>query len=119
MKPGEMTSTVITPEYVEKLDPAFKERHTDYKADAKLLIDMNLISLGKIEDMYKDEKVFFKTLVKGQGSASPYFDCKVTLRVKIEVDGELKTDMFKIGQLEEFGAEVVAGDCHLYDLEEF
>lgn len=57
--------------------------------------------------------------MKGQGSASPYFDCKVTLRVKIEVDGELKEDMFKIGQIEEFNTEVVAGDCHVYDLEEY
>lgn len=83
------------------------------------MVDINLISLGKIEDMYRDQKVFYKTLVKGQGSASPYYDCKVTLRVKIEVDGETKEDMFKIGQLEEFGAEVVAGDSLVWDLEEF
>ena len=49
----------------------------------------------------------------------PYFDCKVTLRVKIEVDGEVKADMFKIGEIAEFKAEVVAGDCLVYDLEEF
>ena len=49
----------------------------------------------------------------------PYFDCKVTLRVKIEVDGEVKADMFKIAEIEEFKAEVVAGEYHVYDLEEF
>ena len=49
----------------------------------------------------------------------PYFDCEVTLRVKIEVDGEVKADMFKIAEIEEFKAEVVAGECHVYDLEEY
>jgi hypothetical protein len=82
-------------------------------------VDLNLLSLGKIEDLYHDQQVFYKTLVKGQGSAVPYFDCKVTLRVKIEVDGEVKADMFKIAEIEEFKAEVVAGDCLIYDLEEF
>ena len=43
----------------------------------------------------------------------------MALRVKIEVDGELKEDMFKIGKIEEFNTEVVAGDCLLYDLEEY
>ena len=119
MKYGENSSTVVTPQYVEKIDPAFKDRHTNYKPDQELLVDLNLLSLGKIEDMYRDQKVFYKTLVKGQGSASPYYDCKVTIRVKIEVDGETKADMFEIGQIEQFGTEVVAGDCLIYDLEEF
>ena len=119
MKYGEKTSTVVTPQYVQQTDPGFKERHADYNPDDELLVDISLLSLGKIEDMYRDQKVFYKTLVKGQGAASPYFDCKVTLRVKIEVDGETKEDMFKIGQIEEFGTEVVAGDCLVFDLEEY
>ena len=119
MKFGENTSTVVTPAYVQKQDPAFKDRYVTYNPDAELLVDLNLLSLGKIEDMYRDQKVFYKTLVKGQGSASPYYDCKVTLRVKIEVDGEVKEDMFKIGKIEEFNTEVVAGDCLVYDLEEY
>ena len=54
MKFGENTSTVVTPQYVFKLDPAFKDRHVAYNPDAELHVDLNLLSLGKIEDMYRD-----------------------------------------------------------------
>lgn len=119
MKHGEVTSTVVTQQYIEKMDPAFGDRNTGFDPSRELLVDLNLVSLGKIEDLYHDQKVFYKTLVKGQGSSVPYFDCKVTLRVKIEVNGEVKVDMFKIGEIAEFKAEVVAGDCLVYDLEEY
>jgi len=46
--------------------------------------------LVRVEDLYKDRTTFYKTLKKGHGSASPYMDCLVALKVKIEIDGEIK-----------------------------
>jgi len=59
LKLWESTSTVVTKEYVEKLDPAFKERYLSFDSEKELHIDLNLISLGKIEDMYRDQTVFY------------------------------------------------------------
>lgn len=51
-------------------------------------MDINLKGLCTIHDLYRDKSCFYKSLKKGQGTASPYYDCMVTLRVKIEIDGE-------------------------------
>ena len=42
MKQGERTKTVVIPEYVKKLDPAFKERHPEYDETAPLCLDIDL-----------------------------------------------------------------------------
>ena len=54
MKHGEVTSTVVTPEYVQKMDPAFGDRYSGFNASKELHVDLNLLSLGKIEDLYHD-----------------------------------------------------------------
>lgn len=56
------------------------------------MVDINLKGLCTIHDLYKDKTCFYKSLKKGQGTASPYYDCMVTLRVKIDIDGENKID---------------------------
>ena len=61
--------------------------------------------------------MFHKTIQKGEGTQSPYNDCKVGLRIKIDVDGETKVDQFKIGMIEQ--VEIIAGENTLYDLEEY
>ena len=97
MKAQEVTSTVVKPEYVEKLDPDFKNRHPEYDASQPLLVDLELKNLCRVTDLYHDMKVFYKSVQKGEGTQSPYNDCRCALRVKIEVDGEVKVDQFKIG----------------------
>lgn len=71
----------------------------------------------RVTDLYNDLKVFYKTIQRGEGTQSPYNDCRCGLRVKIEVDDEVKVDQFKIGVIEQF--EVIAGDTTPYDLEEY
>ena len=46
--------------------------------------------LVRIEDLYKDRTTFYKTLKKGESSASPYMDCLIAIKVKIEIDGEVR-----------------------------
>ena len=48
MKQGEIVSTVVAPEYVEKTDAEFKTRHQDFKPDENLLVDVNLKGLCAI-----------------------------------------------------------------------
>ena len=119
MKQGEISSVSVAPGYVEENDPEFKTRHSDFKPDQNLILDVNMKGLCMIQDMYKDKTVFYKSLKKGQGTASPYFDCKVTLRVKIDIDGETKIDQFEVGTVEEAQIEIIAGDSSSYDLEDY
>lgn len=119
MKNGEIASTSVLPSYVEQNDPEFKTRHADYKPDEKLTIDVHLKGLCAIQDLYKDKTVFYKSLKRGQGTASPYYDCRVTLRVKIEIDGETKLDQFEVGTVEECQVEIIGGGSSCYDLEEY
>jgi hypothetical protein len=41
----------------------------------------------KVEDLYKDQKVFYKTIRVGEGAGQPYYDSIVTLKVSVEIDG--------------------------------
>jgi len=92
MKKGEKASTRVAADYVIENDPDFKTRHQANIAGESLFVDVHLKGLCTIHDLYKDKSVFYKTLKRGQGTASPYFDCRVTLRVKIDIDGENKLD---------------------------
>ena len=53
----------------------------------------------RVDDLYKDGTTFYKTLVKGVGTASPYMDSYIarklrfkspTVKVKVEIDGEVR-----------------------------
>ena len=92
MKQGEVVTCVVAPQFVEEKDPDFKTRYSDFIADQSLIVDINLKGLCAIHDLYRDKTVFYKSLKRGQGTASPYYDCRVTLRVKIDIDGENKID---------------------------
>ena len=92
MKHSEISSCSVTPGFVENNDPEFKTRHSDYNQEDNLIVDIHLKGLCAINDLYKDKTIFYKSLKRGQGTASPYYDCKVTLRVKIDIDGENKID---------------------------
>ena len=119
MKHGEISSTVVLPSFVEDKDPEFKTRHSDYDPQKDLHINMHLKGLCAIQDLYRDKTVFYKTVKRGQGTASPYYDCRVTLRAKIEIDGEIKVDQFEVGVLDEAGVEIIGGMSSPYDLEEY
>ena len=81
----------IKPEYVTKHDPEFIEKFKDtFNPELPLQMDINLNKLVRVEDLYRDKKVIYKTIRKGDGTASPYSDCYISLKVKVEVDGELK-----------------------------
>ena len=92
MKNGEICTTEVLPSFVEERDPEFKTRHPDFKLDQCLYVNVHIKGLCAIFDLYKDKTIFYKTLKKGQGTASPYKDCRVTIRVKIDIDGETKVD---------------------------
>ena len=65
MKKGEISSCCVPPAYVEQNDPEFKTRHTDFKPDQSLFVDVNLKGLCAIQDLYKDKTIFYKSLKKG------------------------------------------------------
>ena len=44
----------------------------------------------RVTDLYQDQSCVYKSLRKGKGSESPYCDSLVVLKVKLEVDGEVK-----------------------------
>jgi len=72
--------------------------------------------LVRVDDLYKDKTTFVKSLDKGEGTASPYNDCVVWLKVKIVVDGVEKYCSPNFEELEvwEEGVHVLK-----YDLEEY
>jgi len=67
-----------------------------------LFLELELKELVRIDDLYKDGTTFYKSLQKGEGTASPYIDCFVHLRIKIVVDGEEKFSHGSFENLEEF-----------------
>jgi len=63
--------------------------------DQFLYYDIEMLKLVRVEDLYKDQTSFLKTLVKGVGTASPYSDCQILrkyppLSCFIELDCLLK-----------------------------
>jgi len=91
MKSEEKITTSIKPEYVAKNDAKFIEDFKDkYNTELPLQMDITLHKLIRVTDLYRDGKVIYKSLRKGQGTASPYSDCYVSLKVCVEIDGEKK-----------------------------
>lgn len=98
------------------MDPDFVNRHPDFAAGGNLYVDIFIHRMQKVDDIYRDKSVFVRSLKTGQGSAVPFNDCSVTLKVKVEVDGELR---FCHNDLE--GRELVEDTAFqaLYDLEQY
>jgi len=43
-------------------------------------MEINMKGLVRVDDLYKDKTTFYKTLIKGDGTASPYMDCLVACK---------------------------------------
>lgn len=76
MKTKERSRTLVRPEYFLERDAAMVEKHGVLR-DRPLRIDIEMLNLVRVEDVYKDGSAFQKTLVKGSGTASPYSDFQV------------------------------------------
>lgn len=82
MKTNEKVVAKVRPEFFTERDPEYTAQH-GILADRLLILAIEMKALVRVEDVYKDGTVFHKTLVKGNGSASPYADfmvlCKCSL----------------------------------------
>jgi hypoxanthine-guanine phosphoribosyltransferase len=73
MKLEERVSLRVRPECYVSYDQAIISKfNVDTKRD--LYLDIEMKSLVRVEDVYKDGTTLTKTLKKGQGTASPYSD---------------------------------------------
>ena len=108
MKRGEKIICIVQPAYFIHLDKVLYNRFPDIDEDKLLQIDIDLLHLRPITDIYSDQSSYWQTLQAGDtgNTASPFNDCKVLLLIKLEIDGETKFDNFK-------------GEPLLYDLEEY
>lgn len=59
-----------------------------------LFIRMEVTYIVKIEDWFKDGSTMVRTLRKGGKGRNPYCDSTVKLRMKIQVDDEIKYDNY-------------------------
>ena len=108
MKRGEKITCLVQPAYFIHLDTALRTRFPDIDEDKLLQIDIELLHLRPITDIYADQSSYWQTLQAGDtgNTASPFNDCKVLLHIKLEIDGQCKFDNFNSEPL-------------LYDLEEY
>ena len=85
-----------------------------------MTVDLYLKGFCAIWDLYNDRTVFSKSLKRGQGTASPSYDCKIiTPRFKIDIEGEKKIDLFEVSTMEKDQVEFIAGESSIYDLKEY
>lgn len=74
MKQDEKVSCKVHPVYLKSNDQQLLEQYP-IKTDRYLYIDIEMIKLVRVEDIYKDGgSSLQKTLLKGVGTASPYSD---------------------------------------------
>jgi hypothetical protein len=81
MKTNEQVKVKVHPDYFLARDPAFVSEHGVWP-DKSLQFDINLLSLVRVEDVYKDLTTYQKTITKGIGSSSPYSDFEVICKCK-------------------------------------
>lgn len=79
MKTKERVSCSVKPQYYIEKDPEFVEANNINKGH-NLIFDVYMKELTRVDDLYKDYTTFYKTLVKGHGTASPYMDCLVACK---------------------------------------
>lgn len=82
MKTKERATCIVKPVYFLKLDKEYVDQH-GIKEDQYLIFDINMKELVRVDDLYKDQTTFFKTLVKGVGTASPYLDSLVACKFNV------------------------------------
>ena len=90
LKEDEIVSTIAKSEYITKLGEDLSERYPNFIPDSELIFDIALNKICKVTNLWNDGSTFYRSLRKGEGSASPYKDSLVVLKVKLEVDGETK-----------------------------
>lgn len=56
----------------------------------------------------------YKQLRQGEGTGSPYSDCKVTLKVRVEIDGQIT-----FSHDDPLATKIDASSSATYDLEEY
>lgn len=72
----------MRPEYFLENDPEFVKLH-NIRPDANLIYDIDMKGLVRVDDVFRDETTFHKTIQKGVGTASPYMDCLVACNFKL------------------------------------
>ena len=85
MKVGEITSSVVRSDFVLEQDPGFFEKFPYLNKDKPIVVQLTLLKLLKVVDLYRDQTVMYYQRERGIGSASPYSDCVVTIRVRIVI----------------------------------
>ena len=125
MKTKEKVTCMVNPQYLTDRDPGYLQKFPQILFDRSLRIDCTMKGLVRIEDLYKDRTTFYKTLKKGESSASPYMDCLIAIKVKIEIDGEVRFCHQNFDRLdysnedESFIQQLSENEIGKYDLEEY
>jgi len=81
MKTKEKISCLVKSQYLIENDQELIQKY-DILTDRVLYVSLDMKELVRVEDLYKDQTTFYKTLKKGFGSASPYMDCLVACKLK-------------------------------------
>lgn len=94
MKEEEHSTVAVRPDCVKELDPdglftKTQDKDCTWDENAPLMMNFRVFKLNKVEDLYKDQQVFYKTIRYGEGTGQPYQDSRVVLKVSIEIDGQL------------------------------
>lgn len=113
MKAKEKATCIVQPAFFLNFDDRIRSAEggfPDIDEDNFLLIDLELLELNVVTDLYRDGTTMVKTLEQGNtgNTASPFNDCQVLVRLKLEIDGKTTHD-----SLSEDSEPL------LYDLEEF
>lgn len=80
MKTKERVSCHVRPEYFLERDPEYIAEKGILN-DRYLFFEIDMKELVRVDDLYKDGTTFYKTLVKGHGTASPYVDSLVACKL--------------------------------------
>ena len=111
MKRGEKVQCLVQPAYYMHSDKLIRSEKgfPNIDEDKILQVDIDLLELHTLTDLYRDGTTFYQTLEAGNtgNTASPFNDCKVLLYLKVQVDADVIFDNFG------------GNDPLWYDLEEF
>ena len=89
MKRGEKSRFIVSQEFLAENEDEGMEAFfegTPWDKNNFFVMDMELLSLIKVEDWYQDKSAVMRTLRKGKGR-NAYTDSTVYFRIKIDVNG--------------------------------
>jgi hypothetical protein len=89
MKRGEKSRYTVSEDFIaenedETMEPFFEG--TQWDRTKCFVMDIELLSIIKVEDWYNDKSCIMRTLRKGKGR-NAYTDSTVYFRIKIDVNG--------------------------------